>query len=47
MAECHISIQEAEDILKKFVKKGYVDLQVSETGKIFYEFPDFFPEQDQ
>ncbi len=39
--ESSLSVEEAEQILKKMADKGYASLEVSEGGLLFYEFSGF------
>ncbi len=39
--ESNLSVEEAEQILKKMADKGYASLEVSEGGLLFYEFSGF------
>ena len=36
-----LSIEEAEEILQSFVKKSYAVMQVTDDGRVEYEFPEF------
>ncbi|HEO66323.1 MAG TPA: TM2 domain-containing protein [Spirochaetes bacterium] len=40
-ANSDLSIDESEEILKKWSSKGYADLKVSDSGTIYYEFSGF------
>ena len=43
LAALHTSLttEEAEEILQKFVKKGYAMMEVTSDGRVEYEFPEF------
>jgi len=36
-----LSTEEAEEILQSFVKKNYAVMQVTDDGRVEYEFPEF------
>ena len=36
-----LSTEEAEEILQSFVKKNYAIMQVTDDGRVEYEFPEF------
>jgi len=38
-----LSIHEAEKILDEMAQNGYTVMQVRESGRIEYEFPEFMP----
>ncbi len=42
--ESYLSIEMAEKILENIAKKGYATMQVTEDGRIEYEFPEFLSE---
>ncbi|MBN2534115.1 MAG: adenylate/guanylate cyclase domain-containing protein [Spirochaetales bacterium] len=42
----HLSIEDTRVTLDSMVKKGYIQLNVEESGILRYEFPDFFTETD-
>lgn len=41
----HLSIEDAHATLDSMVKKGYIQLNVEESGILRYEFPEFFLEE--
>lgn len=45
--ETDLSIKDAEDILKKMTEKGYADVQVTQSGNLFYEFSGFLTEDEK
>lgn len=38
-----LTIEESEELLQKFVSRGYAAMEVGEDGRIRYEFPEFQP----
>ncbi len=42
--ESYLSIEMAEKVLEKIARRGYATMQVTEDGRIEYEFPEFLPE---
>ncbi len=38
-----LSIEQAEQILQRFVEKGYAELNITEQGRLEYVFPEFVP----
>jgi predicted DNA-binding transcriptional regulator len=46
-SETSLSIEEARDALDSMVKKGYIQLQVMDSGILRYEIPEFFPEPEK
>ncbi len=45
--ETSLSITQAEQILEKMAKKGYVVMHVKDDGRIEYEFPEFTPRVEE
>ncbi len=43
--ESYLSIETAEKVLELLAKKGYTRMEVTEDGRVVYEFPEFLPEK--
>ena len=43
----NLSIQEASKLLERMTKEGYAVMNVTSSGTIEYEFPDFLPEEEK
>lgn len=39
-ADAGLTVEETEEILKKLVDRGYVELQVTDSGMVVYRFPE-------
>ncbi len=41
-----LSLEKAEKLLEDIAKKGYASMQVTEDGRVEYEFPEFLPRNE-